>query len=83
VHDLQLRTCEKNAASQCFRFENVLGRKNRRKMGSKWAENQMVNFYTRAQRPDSADVDSRVWLASTWTYITCAVSFTDDGLDTF
>jgi len=23
-------------------------------------------------------VDSRVWLASTWTYITCAVSFTDE-----
>jgi len=28
-----------------------------------------------AQRLDSADVDSRVWLASTWTYITFAVPY--------
>jgi len=29
----------------------------------------------RARRLDSADVDSCVWLASTWTYIAFAVPF--------
>jgi len=30
---------------------------------------------SRARRLDSADVDSRVWLASTWTYIAFTVPF--------